>query len=126
MKKLQLLIIAVIAILCAWFYTNHMPLAFVLTVIAGVIVLRATEKLSKEPYYDERDKFIALLASYTTFLVSTISIALLILVELISNILGVDTLYEWSNEIVTRFAPYVAFMFIVYAASWFILRAKYS
>ncbi len=126
MKNLRLLIIIIVAILCAWFYTSNMAIAFVLTVAAGVVVLKATEKLSKETYYDERDTFIALMASYTTFLVSTISIALLVLVELISSILGIDILYEWSKDVVTRFAPYIAFMFVIYAASWIILRMKYS
>ena len=126
MRNLRLLITVIAAILCAWFYTNDMAMAFVLTVVAGVVVLKAAEKLSKEAYYDERDKFIALMASYTTFLVATISIALLVIVELASSILGISILYEWSKEVVTRFAPYTAFMFVVYAVSWVILRTKYS
>ncbi len=126
MRGSRLLIIIVVAILCAWFYSNNMPVAFVLTVAAGAIMLRAIEVYSKEPYYDERDKFIALMASHITFLVTTLSIALLVIVEVTSGILGISTLYEWSKEIVLRFAPYITFMFVVYATSWIILRIKYS
>ncbi len=103
-----------------------MRTSFLITIVAGVIVLRATEKFSEEPSYDERDKFIALMASYTTFLVATISMALLVIIEIISGLLGLNAVCEWSNSIAIRFAPYIAFMFVVYALSWVILRIKYS
>ncbi len=126
MNKLRLLLIIVIAVLCAWFYTNNMKIPFILTIIVGVIAIRIVERLSSEPYYDERDKYIALMASYITFFVSTTSIATLVIIEGISGILGIEQLYEWSKGIITYLAPYIVYMFLVYSISWIILRIKYS
>ncbi len=126
MNKLRLLLIIVIAVLCAWFYTNNMKIPFILTIIVGVIAIRIAERLSSEPYYDERDRYIALVASYITFFVSTTSIAALVIIEGISGILGIEQLYEWSKDIITYLAPYIVYMFLVYSVSWVILRIKHS
>ncbi len=126
MNKLRLLLIIIIAVLCAWFYTNNMKIPFILTIIAGVIAIRIAERISSEPYYDERDKYIALMASYITFFTSTTSIAALVIVESISGILGIEQLYEWSKGIIAYLAPYIVYMFFVYSISWIILRIKYS
>ncbi len=126
MNKLRLLLIIVIAVLCAWFYTNNMKIPFILTIIVGVIAIRIAERLSSEPYYDERDRYIALVASYITFFVSTTSIAALVIIESISGILGIEQLYEWSKDIITYLAPYIVYMFLVYSVSWVILRIKHS
>ena len=112
--------------LCGYFLANNNPTSFVLTVITGLAIIKIMDKISKGVVYDERDKFIASLASYVTILVTMISMGLLTIIFAVSELLNVSWLSNLLKDFIERYAPFVLYIMIVYVAFWIIFKFKYS
>ncbi len=126
MIALRLIVTLMVAALCGYFLVNNNTMGFLATIAIGLIMIRVSEKISRDIAYDERDKFIATLASYTTLLVVMVSIALLTIAYALGDVLGIDWLYNVTKDIVEKYAPFMLYIMVVYIASWIVFKLKYS
>lgn len=123
---IRLIIIACVGALAGYFLAQDNTLGFIAMILTGIIVLRISEKIIGRTIYDERDKFIAVTASYATLMAVFVSVAVLVIVNAISDVLGVCWLYSLTQSIVDSFAPFILYTMVVYIISWMMLKLKYS
>ena len=112
--------------LCGYFLANSNLAGFVLTVITGLAIIKIMDKISRRVVYDERDKFIASLASHATILATMISMGLLTIIFAVSELLNVSWLSSLLKDFIERYAPFVLYIMIIYVAFWIIFKFKYS
>ncbi len=126
MVALRLIVTLMVGALCGYFLASNNATGFLVTIIVGLAMIKVSEQISRDVAYDERDRFIATLASYTTLLVVMISIALLAIASVLGNVLGINWLYNTTKDVVEKYAPFMLYIMVIYVASWIIFKLKYS
>ena len=121
-----IIITLVIGALCGYFLANNNSMGFVATIIIGLVLLKISDKMSREVAYDERDKFIASQASYVTLIITMTSVAALVIASVFGDILNTPWFYNVTKDLVEKYAPFVLYVMAVYIAPWVIFKLRYS